>query len=176
LSETSKNFDPEKTLLWKDIKFSDDDTVRLRIRSPKVENPGGDLIVLFRFPVKGVCPVEAFKAYRAAAEEKGLIDKNLPVFRSGTGGAWPKRAFQKQLEKIVGRTGLVKGKGKIVCHSFRGGIPSALAAQLSPEATAATQEWGRWRSQAYIGYTRHHISLRREIFAQVCKLLLKRKN
>jgi hypothetical protein len=107
LSEASKNFDPEKTLLWKDIKISDDETVRLRIRSPKVENPGGDLIVLFRFPVKGVCPVEAFKAYRAAAEEIGLIDKNLPVFRSGTGGAWPKRAFQKQLEKIVGRTGLV---------------------------------------------------------------------
>ena len=165
LSETSKNFDPEKTLLWKDIKISDDDTVRLRIRSPKVENPGGDLIVLFRFPVKGMCPVEAFKVYKAAAEERGLTDKNLPVFRSGTGGAWPKRAFQKQLEKIVGRTGLVKGKGKIVCHSFRGGIPSALAAQLSPEAAAATQEWGRWRSQAYIGYTRHHISLRREIFA-----------
>jgi hypothetical protein len=60
-----------------------------------------------------MCLVEAFKVYKVTAEEKGLFDKNLPVFRSGTGGAWPKRAFQMQLEKIVGRTGLVKGKGKL---------------------------------------------------------------
>jgi len=148
--------------------------VRLRIRSPKVENPGGDLVVLFPFPEKGLCPVRTFSDTRKEAEQRNLVEREMPVFRTDRGGAWSKNLFQKSLDKVVEKTKLVGKRGRIVCHSFRGGrggIPSTLASQLTPEAVTSTQEWGRWRSTAYRTYTRHHITLKRKIFEKICKLL-----
>jgi hypothetical protein len=171
LSEKEWEFDPEKTLLWQDVSMEEDGSVRFRIRSPKVENPGGDLVILFRFPDPQTCAASVFRTYHEEAKKRGWVKKDSPVFRSDKGGAWTRKDFQTALDKIVKKTGLVGEKGKVVCHSFRGGIPSALAAQMTPEATAATREWGRWRSVAYKGYTRHHVSLKKKIFERICSLL-----
>jgi hypothetical protein len=172
LSEETTVFDRDKTLCWKDVVFSDDG-VTLRLRSPKVEHAGGDLICLFPFPVPGLCPVAALRRLREKAKAAGLFDREEPVFRLEGGACWKRAAFNSTLRSVVERTGVSGEDSKVTGHSFRGGIPSLLALQASPAAEAALKEWGRWRSQAYESYTQFHIATRKNIFGRITKLLLK---
>jgi hypothetical protein len=173
LSVHKKSYDPFTHLLWKDAIFSGNDDIRVHVKSPKTKIPGGDLVMLFKFPVKSLCPVTVFQEYAEEARRKGLWDENLPIFRNEDGTSWAKFEFEKVLERTVRMTGVLDDDEKIVCHSFRAGIPSYLAALGTPEGDGAAKEWGRWRSGAFKTYTRHHVATKREIFKCVCSLLLK---
>ena len=172
ISEEETAFDTDRTLCWKDITFGDGG-VTLRIRSPKMEHVGGDLVCFFPFPIQGLCPVSALKRWRDRAMAAGLYQKEGPVFRLESGVCWNRAGFNHTLKSFVQKTGVSGGESKVTGHSFRGGIPSVLATEASPAAEAALKEWGRWRSQAFECYTQFHVATRREIFNRISKLLLK---
>jgi len=138
-----------------------------------MEHKGGDLICLFPFPVPGVCPVAALRRLKAKAMAAGLCGAEEPVFRLESGACWKRAAFNNTLRAVVGKTGVTGEDSKLTGHSFRGGIPSLLAAEATPAAEAALKEWGRWRSQSYEAYTQFHIATRKEIFSRITTLLLK---
>ena len=173
LSEHKKTYDPFTHLLWKDAKFTENDDICIQVKSPKTKTPGGDLVVMFKFPVKSMCPVTVFQEYSEETRRKGLWDENLPIFRNEDGTNWAKFEFGKVLERLTRMTGILEEGEKIVSHSFRAGIPSHLAALGTPEADGAAKEWGRWRSEAFKTYTKHHVAAKKEIFKTVCSLLLK---
>ena len=173
LSTHKKTYDPYTHLLWKDANFSGNDDICIHVKSPKTKTPGGDMVMLFKFPVKSMCPVTVFQEFQEEARKKGLWNESLPIFRNEDGTAWAKFEFEKELERIMRITGILEDDEKIVCHSFRAGIPSHLAAMGTPEADGAAKEWGRWRSGAFKTYTKHHVATKREIFKCVCSLLLK---
>jgi len=172
ISDESTVFDKDKTLCWRDVVFNDGG-VTLHLRSPKMEHKGGDLICLFPFPVPGVCPVAALRRLKAKATAAGLCGAEEPVFRLESGACWKRAAFNNTLRAVVGKTGVTGEDSKLTGHSFRGGIPSLLAAEATPAAEAALKEWGRWRSQSYEAYTQFHIATRKEIFSRITTLLLK---
>jgi hypothetical protein len=173
VSKHKKTYDPHSNLLWKDANFTGNDDILVHLKSPKTKTPGGDIVMLFRFPAQAMCPVRVFQEYSEEARRKGLWDENLPIFRNENGTSWAKFEFEKVLERITRMTGVLEGDEKIVCHSFRAGIPSSLAAQGTAEADGAAKEWGRWRSSAFKSYTRQHITTKREIFKNICSILLK---
>ena len=172
ISEETFVFDVDRTLCWKDVVFGKED-ITLHLRSPKVEHVGGDLICLFSFPVPGLCPVAAMRRLEAKATAVGLCEREKPVFRLESGSCWRRSAFNNTLRSVVERTGVSGEESKVTGHSFRGGIPSLLAAEATPAAETALKEWGRWRSQAFESYTQFHVATRREIFSRITKLLLK---
>ena len=173
LSEKKRSFDPYRTLLWKDVELTDRDELTIPIKSPKVPRPGGEIVLLFPCKKRSVCPVRVFQEYQEEARRRRLVENDLPVFRNEDGTSWGKFEFRNELDRYLAQTGVVKPGEKIVCHSFRGGIPSMLDALGTPEAEGASQEWGRWRSSAYKCYTHYHMTKKRKIFETVCSLLLK---
>jgi hypothetical protein len=172
LSEQKKNYDPHRTLLWKDVGLTNKDELTIPIKSPKVPRPGGEIVLLFPCKDRTVCPVRLFQEYQEVARETGLVEDDLPVFRNEDGTSWSKSEFRNELDYFMAQTGVVRTGEKIVCHSFRGGIPSMLESLGTPEAEGASQEWGRWRSSAYKCYTHYHLTKKRKIFETVCSLLL----
>ena len=46
--------------------------------------------------------------------------------------------------------------GKFLCHSFRAGLPSMMAANPNLFSKEETMEVGRWSSDAFLRYTRLH--------------------
>jgi hypothetical protein len=173
LSSHKNSFDPHSHLLWSDAKSLGNDDIRVVVKSPKTRNPGGDAVMLFKFPRKEMCPVTVFQEYAEEARKKGLWNESLPIFRNEDGSSWAKYEFEKELERITRMTGTLGNDEKVVCHSFRAGIPSYLSALGTPEAEEAAKEWGRWRSCAFKAYTKHHISAKKEIFKNICLILLK---
>jgi integrase len=172
LSEQKKNYDPHRTLLWKDVGLTNKDELTIPIKSPKIPRPGGEIVLLFPCKDRTVCPVRLFQEYQEVARETGLVEDDLPVFRNEDGTSWSKSEFRNELDYFMAQTGVVRTGEKIVCHSFRGGIPSMLESLGTPEAEGASQEWGRWRSSAYKCYTHYHLTKKRKIFETVCSLLL----
>jgi len=173
LSTQKRTFDPHTHLQWRDLDFSGKDDIKVTLKTPKTASPGGDLVILFEFPDKQMCPVTIFQEYQEEARAKGLWDENQPVFRNTDGTAWAKFEFQAELNRLMATTGILKGDEKLACHSFRAGIPSMLAALGTPEAEGAAKEWGRWRSKAYLLYTKHQLSLKKNVFRTISRLLLK---
>jgi len=172
LSSHKKTFDPHTHLLRQDINLTGKDDIQVVVKSPKSGTPGGELVVLFRFSETRLCPMATFLEYELEAKKRGLYEERKPIFRNVDGTAYAKYEFQAELERIVRMTGILREDEKLVCHSFRAGIPSVLAALGTPEAEGAAREWGRWRSGAYKLYTKQQLSMKREIFCSVSKLLL----
>jgi hypothetical protein len=71
-------------------KILGNDDIRVVVKSPKTRNPGGDAVMLFKFPRKEMCPVTIFQEYAEEARKKGLWNENLPIFRNEDGSSWAK--------------------------------------------------------------------------------------
>ena len=59
------------------------------------------------------------------------------------------------------------GFGKFLCHSFRAGLPSMMAANPNLFSKEETMEVGRWSSDAYLRYTRLHGIRSKSIFNKI---------
>ncbi len=52
-------------------------------------------------------------------------------------------------------------------HSFRAGIPAAIANHPSLLSNDDVQQWGRWSSSSYQAYTKLKLAVRKEIFKKL---------
>jgi hypothetical protein len=63
---------------------------------------------------------------------------------------------------------------KMLCgHSFRAGIPSALAANPNAVKDIEIKNWGRWTSDSYLLYTRLKLKQKCELYAKILRVLNK---
>jgi hypothetical protein len=60
---------------------------------------------------------------------------------------------------------------QLACHSFRGGIPSALASFPEIANDNHVMGWGRWSSSAYLLYTRLKLSQKLKIYEKIANVL-----
>ena len=167
LSPAVRNFDPFTTLLWKNV-TTNKDTVLIHIRSPKSRNPAGDFVDIFEFRNHNCCPVKAMLALQKVSIFSK--DPESPVFRFDNGSLLTKAKFNDVIQLLL-KPHIDKNCTNFTGHSFRAGIPTALAKLPSLAKSSEIMGWGRWSSQAYKLYTRLHHDRKKAIFAKISTAL-----
>ncbi len=169
LNSKGDTFDPGSSLTWGDVKMLKNSFL-LHVRSPKSKNKLGDFVDIFEFEGHNCCPVRAFHVYRNLCLNKQMNSANLPVFRHENGKIFTKTQFNNMVDGLLNRryanTGL-----KITRHSFRAGIPAALAKFPEISSDNHIMGWGRWDSGAYLSYTRLKIDQKKNIFKKIVSVL-----
>ena len=56
-------------------------------------------------------------------------------------------------------------------HSFRAAIPAVLARHPDVANSSDIMGWGRWKSQAYLSYTRLKLRQKKDAFSKITNLL-----
>ena len=96
--------------------------------------------------------------------------KENPVFMFKNGSLLTKNIFNEKVRNLL--KGPLGEAGKNFSgHSFRAGIPSALAKYPELVSDNHIMGWGRWGSAAYISYTRLKNDQKRKIFGKISVVL-----
>ena len=167
LSKDDEKFNPFETLLWEDVVFLQEGSVKILNKIPKTRTKGGDSISLFPFENFGCCPIKALKKLKSF----GFSCESEPVF------TFENRTFltNAKLNEII-RFFLSKHIGAEAncysCQSFRGALPSALASNPAFENDPTIKKWGRWQSSAFEKYTRLSHIAKKSLFKKFVNALL----
>jgi hypothetical protein len=170
LSPTESNFDPTTTLLWGQVFFRKDGGVLIHVRQPKIATKEGDFLDIFPFTDKTCCPVLALKKLSEMQTNCGLFDRGLPVFRFPSGRNLTLKCLNSVLKSLLGDI-YKEGTDIITCHSLRMAIPTALNGAPNSTTATDTKEWGRWRSNAYLAYTKQHKKHKQQLFTKISSAL-----
>lgn len=165
LLPSSHDFNPLETLMWSDIKFRDEDSIIMHIKLDKAKNKQGSFIDLFKF--ENLCPVKALLNL-----SKHRPDKSGPVFQFESGTVLTQKMFNATVRKLLHPL-IGKEAQNIAGHSFRAGIPSALANDPLAAKDSDIKKWGRWSSDTYMLYTRLKLEQKKHIFSKIVHALNK---
>jgi hypothetical protein len=161
LSTNEHSFDTE-TLTWDCVNFTSESSAVIQIRFPKCSKNGNSQFVdLFKIKEPEFCPVGCLRKLHNAS--KG---GHLPVFTFKDGGYLSTHLFTKTLRSLL-YAFLGENAKKFSGHSFRAGIPAAIADHPSLLSNDDICKWGRWSSASYQAYTRLKLSARREIYRKL---------
>jgi hypothetical protein len=164
---SSENCFSADHLTWDRINFSSSDFVTIQIGLPKVKKfPSGDFIDIFKIDGENFCPFSCL--WNLKKTKKNFVEKNFPVFTFDNGSFLTTDKFSRTIRLLLhkhlgSKANLISG------HSFRAGIPSAIANSPSLLSNDDVCKWGRWNSECFKNYTRLKISARREIFKKLFK-------
>ena len=165
LARSETDFDPTSDLTWDQVIFTGSESALIKLRIPKSKDCEGETLDLF--PFEGACcPLEAMRRLSRLQAETGMRSPTLPVFRLANG----KNLTVAKLNRIL--SGLLrdiceKGENSISCHSFRAGIPSALARFPELASSEEVKGWGRWSSDCYKKYARLKVDRKKAIFRKI---------
>ena len=167
LYSSEKSYSPDDSLLWSDIVITEEKHVLIRIKTPKSRNAGGELVDIFPFEGKGVCPVKALLQLK---KMQGKIPQNSPVFQFKSGKLLTTRNFVSTIRSLL-RCHIGESADEISGHSFRAGIPAVMA--KFPDMTSRDDVigWGRWKSNAHLLYTRLKLAQKFAIFQKIIAAL-----
>ncbi len=169
LCNNNSEFDPRSSLIWENVKIQDS-SILIHIRSPKSKNKLGDYVDIFKFKHHNCCPVKTFMMYKNMCDKKMLYDKKAPVFRHENGKILTKNNFCNIIRVLLGKR-CKDLDANISGHSFRAGIPAALARFPEISTEKHIMGWGRWDSSAYLVYTRLKSEQKRKIFEKIVSVL-----
>jgi hypothetical protein len=161
----SANSFNKDTLVWPDVVFDDKKSVTIHVRHPKSNKVGGEKVEVFEFSGHNCCPVRALLHWRSL--QGGLVSR--PVFSLSDSEYLSKSFFNATVSQLLCKH--IPNR-RILGHSFRAGIPSALSANPDMVTTEEIQAWGRWSSNSYRAYTKLTHRGRRQIFEKfrsICK-------
>ena len=163
LCKKQSSFDPDFTLLGRDVKLVTQggrEVLQLKIKAPKEQKVGKDVIVDVYSTDSELCPVRAFKKwikFRGKEEE-------LPLFRFSSGIPLTGKKFNEIVRDRL--KGEVEDIEKLFSsHSFRAGAASMMAAiGYSDDDIKAV---GRWSSRAFMEYIKLPRTQRAEIARKI---------
>ncbi len=169
LCKEEEKFDPQFTLLNKDIKVVRDmekgkEVIVLFLKWPKEDKAGKGIEMEVFETDNEVCPVRALKKWWQWA---GSRNPDQPAFMQPEGGAWTGKLFNKELHDLL-KPHVDAKEGSITSHSFRSGVPSMLG--RVGYSDAQLQAVGRWSSRAFEHYVKLPRSKRREMAVEISKL------
>jgi integrase len=170
LSCNVSTFDPTSTLLWKHIKFLNDDNILLYIPCSKTKKYAGEFVDIF--PVKNsfCCAVKALKKLQQLQIELRIFDFDQPVFSFAKYNFLTTRKLNDLLKKLLSPW-YDPCKDVISCHSFRGAIINIMQKNMSDFKPEDYRLCGRWDSDAYMYYLRNHRADRKLLFEKLSVLL-----
>jgi len=153
LSKAEGYFDPCFTLLRRDIRIKQvkigketEKILQVRLKSPKEDRVGKEILVDV-YESRGIlCPVRAYEKWKGTNPP---ADKNKPAFRDETGTPLTGRKLNLILKKCLGKHIHYSG-GSVTSHSFRSGIASLMG--TLGYSDSEIQGIGRWSSSAFERY------------------------
>jgi len=169
LSSKENAFNPSETLLWSDIKFVEGVSALLHIKVTKNCSKEGEFVDIFPFPGHNCCPLASLANLKKSREGGGGWESK-PVFAFKSGKLLTKNCFNTLIRSLL-REKIGPSAENLACHSFRGGIPSALASFPDIANDSHVMGWGRWSSTAYLLYTRLKLDQKRSIYDKITSVL-----
>jgi hypothetical protein len=157
-----------ENLTWNCVKFNEE-SATINIRFPKVNKDGnGDYIDIFKTRSTEFCPFTCLKVLSTISPEN--VRKNLPVFTFDSGKFLTVKTFSETIKELL-KPYLGAKSDLITGHSFRAGIPAAIANHPDLLSNDDVCKWGRWSSASFKIYTRLKMSARRAIFEKLLSAL-----
>ncbi len=160
-------FHSADSFLWADVNFAASDHVILRLKNTKSGKT--ECVDIFSNPSCSTCPVKSLRKLRSAS----AAQPSSPVFVWESGSNITPRDLNlllpKLLEPHIGQTA-----HQLSGHSFRAAIPSLLASFPELSSSDEVMGWGRWKSSAYLIYTRLKSDQRRKVYNKILSLLSRR--
>ena len=147
LAEAPNSYDKVFTCLAKDVDLKDN-TIRVRVKNPKEDRAGRDLIIDVFKNDGDCCPVKALGKWWMSEPPR---ENDKPCFRFADGANLSKRCFNNILTKCLAKH-VPTGTGFYSGHSFRAGIPSMLGEMGYSDDDIRTV--GRWSSNSYELYVK----------------------
>jgi hypothetical protein len=164
LSPEENSFNSE-TLTWDCVNFDSDSSAIIEIRFPKNAKPNeSHFIDIFKLGDSSICPWNCLKGLHNASP--WAVEKNWPVFSFSPKKFLTNKLFTKTVRSLL-KNHLGNNAEKISGHSFRAGIPAAIANHPDLLSNDDVRKWGRWSSTSYLAYTRLKKTARVEIFKKL---------
>jgi len=164
---TSDNYNDEETFLWSDVKFRNEESVLIHVKIDKAKNQQGSYIDLFKSDTLPICPVKTL----ICLKEKRL-NSNGPVFSFINGKVLTAQCLVYTVRNLL--LPVIGSFALMICgHSFRAGIPSALASYPNAVKDIEISNWGRWSSDSYLLYTRLKLNLKLVLYTKILNVLNK---
>ena len=170
LSPWEDKLDPTATLTWACVKFRPDNSFLLHIKMPKMGTAEGEFVDIFPFPNLQLCPVSALRRHHSLQAKLGKAQLSDPVFSFPSGKFLTPAAFNSSLRSLLSDICDYK-RDTISGHSFRAGIPSAVARCPDLMSSDDIKNWGRWASSTYQRYTRLKNEEKAQIFNKIVTIL-----
>jgi hypothetical protein len=173
LSPSESSIDPTSTLTWACVKYIEkENRFILHVRLPKTGSKEGEFLDILPFPDKRICPVSALKRQHRIQCSIGLGRPQDPVFAFSTGRLLTPAGFNSALKVLLADICDYR-RDSITGHSFRAGIPSAVARCPDLMSSDDVKNWGRWSSNTYERYQRLKSDEKMAIFAKIIAALYK---
>ena len=167
LPASEHNAHPSDTLLWKDINVISNEHVLVHVKVTKSRSKQGDYVDIFSFPGHGTCPVKSIIALRKFSVNNG---SDCPVFGFDSGKNLTLNILNSSIRTLL-ESHLGPESAHFSGHSFRAAIPAVLAKYPEHSSSDEIMGWGRWKSSAYLLYTRLKADQRRKIFEKISTML-----
>jgi integrase len=168
LSKHESTFDPDFTLLARDLSISNDKsgrtTIHIHLKCPKETKSAAPTVVDVFQSDGSICPVKAFMTW------SGLRPRNQdePLFRFDNGTPLTGTRMNRLIDQLLNPF-VDKSIGKFNAHSFRIGLASMLANAGLPDDEL--QAIGRWSSRAFEVYLRLKRTKRMAVGKKVTELM-----
>ena len=153
LSRKERSFDPAFTLLWRDVELKEvkigtetEKILQLKLKSPKEDRIGKEVIIDIYASHGLLCPV---KAYEKWLRTKPPADSESPAFRDEHGTPLTGRKLNEILKRCLEKHIDYKS-GFVSSHSFRAGIASLMG--TLGYSDSQIKAVGRWSSSAFENY------------------------
>ncbi len=167
LCQRERGFNKVDAFLWSDVSWIDHDHVILHLRNTK--SAKHETVDIFSIPSDSTCPVLALRRFQLGSQWQ----PSSPVFTWLSGAQITPRDMNKLLPDLL-KPLLGSSASQISGHSFRAGIPSLLAKFPEESTSDEIMGWGRWKSSAYLSYTKLKSDQRKKVFEKILSLLHRR--
>jgi hypothetical protein len=167
LAKNEWSFNKTETLLWSDIKFTGPDSVLIHVTVEKSRNSKGAYIDLFKFSGHNCCPVSSLKLLHELS--KSAVKNDKPVFSFDSGKLLTAEALVTCVRDLL-RPHIGDEVEGIQGHSFRAGLPAAMADCPDIANNDDVKSWGRWNSNSFMLYTRLKFHMRQAIFEKIMSM------
>jgi hypothetical protein len=140
----------------------------INIKFPKVfRNMKGDFIDLFEIKNCDCCPYTALK--KMASSHKDMVKKKRAVFSLLNGSLLTSKKFTDTIKGLLFKH-IGDSANQLTGHSFRAGIPAALAEHPDLASDHEIMIWGRWSSSSFRVYTRLKHEAKLSIFKKIVSM------
>jgi hypothetical protein len=167
LSKKEWVYNEHETLTWSDVITTGIDSILIHLKMDKSRNPKGAYVDLFSFSGKNCCPIQCIM--RLKEQSIRAVETNKPVFSFLSGKLLTVESFIKCIQNLL-RPHIGNNANHILGHSFRAGIPSAMAEFPDLINDKEIQSQGRWCSDSFTLYTRLQLNKKRAIFKKITKI------